>query len=106
MSGRQDAAGYAGKDGRRYSETACTFASNELEVGKHGTKLWRPTPSSAAIKNHTARSQPDDIRRWIADGRLNAQSLAREENDTEWRPLSAFPEFADALAAGYRPAAA
>jgi hypothetical protein len=41
---------------------------------------------------------PDDIRRWIADGRLNAQSLAREENDTEWRPLSAFPEFADALA--------
>ena len=41
----------------------------------------------------------DDIRRWIADGRLNAQSLAKEENDTEWRPLSAFPEFADALAA-------
>jgi len=40
----------------------------------------------------------DDIRRWIADGRLNAQSLAKEENDTEWRPLSAFPEFADALA--------
>ena len=40
----------------------------------------------------------DDIRRWIADGRLNAQSLAKEENDTEWRSLSAFPEFADALA--------
>ena len=46
---------------------------------------------------------PDDIRRWIADGRLNAQSLAKEENDTEWRPLSAFPEFADALAAGSNP---
>jgi hypothetical protein len=46
---------------------------------------------------------PDDIRRWIADGRLNEQSLAKEENDTEWRPLSAFPEFADAFAA---PAAA
>jgi len=42
---------------------------------------------------------PDDIRRWIADGRLNAQSFAKEENDTEWRPLSAFPEFADVLAA-------
>ena len=41
----------------------------------------------------------DDLRRWIADGRLNAQSLAKEENDTEWRPLSAFPEFAGALAA-------
>jgi hypothetical protein len=46
---------------------------------------------------------PDDIRRWIADGRLNAQSLAREENDTEWRPLSAFPEFADVFAAGSAP---
>jgi len=43
----------------------------------------------------------DDLRKWIADGRLNAQSLAKEENDTEWRPLSAFPEFADAL--GVRP---
>jgi hypothetical protein len=40
----------------------------------------------------------DDIRRWIADGRLSGQSLAKEENDTEWRSLSAFPEFADALA--------
>jgi hypothetical protein len=41
----------------------------------------------------------DDIRRWIADGRLNTQSLMREESDTEFRPLSTFPEFADAFAA-------
>ena len=41
----------------------------------------------------------EDIRRWIADGRLNGQSRMREENDTEWRTLSTFPEFADALAA-------
>jgi uncharacterized membrane protein len=41
----------------------------------------------------------DDLRRWITDGRLNAQSLAKEENDTEFRPLSAFPEFADVFAA-------
>jgi preprotein translocase subunit YajC len=45
----------------------------------------------------------DDIRRWIADSRLNAQSLAKEEHDTEWRPLSAFPEFADVLAASSAP---
>ena len=45
----------------------------------------------------------DDLRKWIADGRLNAQSLAKEENDTEWRPLSAFPEFADALTHGSAP---
>jgi hypothetical protein len=45
----------------------------------------------------------DDLRKWIADGRLNAQSLAKEESDTEFRPLSAFPEFAGALAASSMP---
>jgi hypothetical protein len=45
----------------------------------------------------------DDLRRWIADGRLNAQSLAKEEHDTEWRPLSAFPEFADVLTTSSAP---
>jgi hypothetical protein len=45
----------------------------------------------------------DDLRKWITDGRLNAQSLAKEEHDTEWRPLSAFPEFADVLAVGSAP---
>jgi uncharacterized membrane protein YuzA (DUF378 family) len=39
----------------------------------------------------------DDLRKWITEGRLNAQSLAKAEGDTEFRPLSAFPEFADAL---------
>ena len=46
----------------------------------------------------------DDLRKWIADGRLNAQSLAKEEHDTEFRPLSAFPEFADVLGASSAPA--
>ncbi len=40
----------------------------------------------------------EDVCRWIADGRLNAQSLARGDNDTDWRALSEFPEFAGALA--------
>ena len=40
----------------------------------------------------------EDLRRWIAEGRLNAQSLAKAESDAEFRPLSAFPEFADAFA--------
>ena len=45
----------------------------------------------------------EDLRKWIAEGRLNAQSRVKAESDAEWRPLLAFPEFADALAA---PAAA
>jgi hypothetical protein len=39
-----------------------------------------------------------DVRRWIAEGRLNAQSMAKTESDAAFRPLSAFPEFADAFA--------
>ncbi|HTV40142.1 MAG TPA: DUF4339 domain-containing protein [Candidatus Sulfotelmatobacter sp.] len=40
-----------------------------------------------------------DLRKWIAEGRLNAQSLAKGEGDAEFRPLSSFPELADAFAA-------
>ena len=41
----------------------------------------------------------EQLRQWILDGRLNPQSQVKAESDAEWRPLSAFPEFADALAA-------
>ena len=37
----------------------------------------------------------DDISRWIAEGRLNAQSLAKAESDAEFRPLAQFPELAE-----------
>ncbi|HEY1662081.1 MAG TPA: hypothetical protein VGI03_06655 [Verrucomicrobiae bacterium] len=39
-----------------------------------------------------------DIRKWIAENRLNAQTMAKAESDAAFRPLSAFPEFADAFA--------
>lgn len=40
----------------------------------------------------------DQIHQWIAEGRANAQTLARFE-DGPWKPLSTFPEFSTALAA-------
>ena len=40
----------------------------------------------------------EDLRKWIAEGRLNAQTMAKAESDAEFRPLSTFPEFADAFA--------
>jgi prepilin-type processing-associated H-X9-DG protein len=46
---------------------------------------------------------PDDVRRWIAEGRLNEQSLLKGPGETEFRPLPDFPEFADALAAKAAP---
>jgi hypothetical protein len=35
-----------------------------------------------------------DVRQWVSEERLNAQSLVKAESDAEFRPLSAFPEFA------------
>jgi GYF domain 2 len=37
------------------------------------------------------------IRQWIIEGRVNAQTSARAEGDPEWKPLGAFPDFAEAL---------
>jgi len=39
-----------------------------------------------------------DVQKWISEGRLNAQSLAKAESDAEFRPLALFPEFAEAYA--------
>jgi hypothetical protein len=44
----------------------------------------------------------DAVREWIAQGRANAQTVASFEG-SPWRPLSAFPEFADALRAAVPP---
>ena len=41
----------------------------------------------------------EQVREWIATHRANAQTQAQTEGATDWKPLSAFPEFADALAA-------
>jgi GYF domain 2 len=36
-----------------------------------------------------------DLRKWITEGRLNAQSLAKAESDAEFRTLATFPELAE-----------
>ncbi len=46
----------------------------------------------------------DELRRWIAEGRLNRQSQAQLEGSAEWHPLASFPEFAEALRAQAGPA--
>jgi prepilin-type processing-associated H-X9-DG protein len=48
----------------------------------------------------------DNLRSWIAEGRLSERSLIKAEGDAEFRPLADFPEFADALAARLAPEAA
>jgi TM2 domain-containing membrane protein YozV len=41
----------------------------------------------------------DEIRRWIADKRANAQTLTQMEGTREWKPLGSFSEFASELKA-------
>lgn len=38
-----------------------------------------------------------DVKQWIAEGRLNAESRVKAESDAEFRALAQFPEFASAL---------
>jgi hypothetical protein len=45
-----------------------------------------------------------DVRLWIAEGRVNAESRAKTESDAEFRALAQFPEFAAALAPSVAPA--
>jgi hypothetical protein len=44
----------------------------------------------------------EQLRQWIAEGRVNAQTLAQAQGETTWKPISSFPEFA----AGFAPAPA
>jgi len=44
-------------------------------------------------------ASPDQIRQWIADGRVTGQTRAQAEGSREWKSLSEFSEFGAALAA-------
>jgi len=46
----------------------------------------------------------EEVRLWVGQGRLNPRSLARVDQTVGWRPLSDFPEFAQALAQAVPPA--
>lgn len=39
----------------------------------------------------------EELRNWISEKRVNAFTMVQAEGETGWKPLSAFPEFADLL---------
>jgi hypothetical protein len=49
--------------------------------------------------NEYGPESAEQLRHWIAEGRANGQTLAQAEGTQEWKPLSAFGDFAAALAA-------
>lgn len=36
----------------------------------------------------------DQLRQWVAEGRVSSETRVRLEGSNDWKPLSAFPEFA------------
>jgi hypothetical protein len=46
----------------------------------------------------------DQMRAWIAEGRVNAQTAVQAQGETTWKPLSMCPEFASAFPAAPAPA--
>jgi hypothetical protein len=54
-------------------------------------------------KKEYGTATADEVRQWIAEGRLNAQSQVQAEGSGEWKALGAFAEFADALRAQAAP---
>jgi TM2 domain-containing membrane protein YozV len=47
----------------------------------------------------------DQVRQWVREGRANGQTQLQADGGTEWRALSAFPEFADLVASSTAPGA-
>jgi hypothetical protein len=45
----------------------------------------------------------EQLRQWINEGRVNAETLAQAAGETGWKPISSYPEFADVFAS--RPSA-
>lgn len=39
----------------------------------------------------------EQLRQWIAESRVNGQTQVQADGTEEWKPLSSFPEFADAF---------
>ena len=45
-----------------------------------------------ADKNEYGPVTADQMRQWMAEGRVNGETMVRAEGSTDWKPLSQFPE--------------
>lgn len=86
-------------------ELACFNGGNELQVSKAEKNMEQYFIIGGDGKQYGPVTE-DDLRKWIAEGRLNASSTAKAESDAEWRTLDTFPEFAAALGTERPPDAA
>src|SRR5437016_3983297 len=84
--------------------------ADNFEFTAFHRQLWSPCPIDGtkqiermyyvigADQREYGPVSAETVRAWIAQGRLNARSLARTDQTVGWRPLSDFPEFPEAIA--------
>jgi TM2 domain-containing membrane protein YozV len=72
--------------------------SHDLETTRRGEIMYRMI---GADGHQYGPVTADVIRQWLAENRVNGQTLIQREGETEWKPLQVIPEFA----ADLRPAA-
>src|SRR6185369_16629332 len=70
--------------------------SARLACGSEGLYIFGVYKIVGADQREYGPITSDQIREWIAQGRANGQTLASFEG-SPWKPLSTYPEFADAL---------
>jgi prepilin-type processing-associated H-X9-DG protein len=73
-----------------------------LEAFKIGLKMAAYTIIGSDGKQYGSVTE-EQLRKWIADGRVNAQTRTQIEGASGWKSLSDFPEFAGALAGSAPP---
>src|SRR3954463_9554673 len=49
-----------------------------------------------ADKNEYGPVTAEQMRQWMAEGRVNGDTMVRAEGSTDWKPLSQFPELTGA----------
>src|ERR1019366_10546978 len=89
--------------GNESPQIACSRRGNPLETAETGIIMANYFIIGGDGKEYGPVTDAD-VRLWIAEGRLSAQSSAKAENDAEFRTLAQFPEFAAALAPQAAPA--
>ena len=54
-------------------------------------------------RNEYGPVSADELQKWVAERRVNAQTMVKLDGAADWKPLSSFPEFAAALGGGVPP---
>jgi uncharacterized protein len=67
------------------------MAADSITTTREGTEMYKIIGKDG---QEYGPANADEMRRWLAENRSNAQTLVQAEGSPDWKPLSAFAEFA------------